>query len=408
MRKKPKIFIASSQRALNLAKAFKDKLDTEYSEATIGSEVKKGKRVFPEKLMQAAKEDFDFALIILTLDDLVFEAGGNQGLREGTYNCIFEAGLFAGTLGVGRCFLVCGFGYYNLPSDLQIYDHYNMKLPEDLEDFETCRKSIDDSPVIDDILQIIQEKGRFTERLKVKFVRFNDLLARQKLKSKNGELHEGCQVVYLMNQPFVGTKQLTQNMPKVRYYYFLPADIFNTERIVAFLQKLLVKNIGDQQVAHELFSHIRELLTQEENQRKFLKNLESIVKNNCLNFCFFPVESTFQFVIHNAGTDDAKMYIKYGDYGFLEWMKGRVADYFARSLLDLRIQPVKEGIFHSTLFFNVHDDTAEQTRRFRASLDCELRRYFPNIHEQVKQLCFEGKLEKKGGRSVCSQGKDKE
>ena len=61
---------------------------------------------------------FDYAVIVMTADDVLIKRGTEH--RAPRDNLIFELGLFTGTLGRARTFLVCPRDEpLELPSDLQ-------------------------------------------------------------------------------------------------------------------------------------------------------------------------------------------------------------------------------------------------------------------------------------------------
>lgn len=87
---KSKIFIASSGAALELAKQLRAQLDPKTCEGKLWTEVSQqaaGQSILT-MLKEAAKE-YDFAVIILTNDDImVGKAGETPKARD---NCVFEA-----------------------------------------------------------------------------------------------------------------------------------------------------------------------------------------------------------------------------------------------------------------------------------------------------------------------------
>jgi predicted nucleotide-binding protein len=96
--KKSKIFIGASEKGQVLAEQLQILLSTE-SEAVLWSEESKGK--ISLKVLDMLNEitrDCDFAVIILTRDDVIFEAGSDHAQRQARDNCIYEAGLFRGAL----------------------------------------------------------------------------------------------------------------------------------------------------------------------------------------------------------------------------------------------------------------------------------------------------------------------
>lgn len=113
---RPRIFIGSSVEGLPVAEALQLGLDHD-AETTLWSQGVFGlSHGTLEDLVRASRE-FDFAVLVLTPDDLTIRRGttGNSP-RD---NVIFELGLFMGALGRARTFIVyCRDTKPELPSDL--------------------------------------------------------------------------------------------------------------------------------------------------------------------------------------------------------------------------------------------------------------------------------------------------
>jgi hypothetical protein len=117
MSKKPRMFIGSSVERLDLAYAVQEGLEHDV-EVTVWSQ-----GVFtPSRTTMASLIDeldqSDFGLFILAPDDVTAIRDSNkQTVRD---NVVFELGLFAGRLGIERCFLIVPRGVedLHLPTDL--------------------------------------------------------------------------------------------------------------------------------------------------------------------------------------------------------------------------------------------------------------------------------------------------
>lgn len=114
--KRPVVFVGSSSESLSIAKFIQLNLEHTcdciiwsqgvfgLSECTLGSLVR-------------ATTSFDFAVLVLTPDDLVTKRG--QRGSQPRDNLLFELGLFMGQLGINRTFIVHERGIeLQLPSDL--------------------------------------------------------------------------------------------------------------------------------------------------------------------------------------------------------------------------------------------------------------------------------------------------
>jgi hypothetical protein len=99
---KPKLFIASSVEGLEIAEAVN--LNLEYcSENTLWSNAFQLSSITLTSLAERANSS-DFGVFIFTPDDQVEMRGNhNNSVRD---NVLFELGIFIGSLGVERCFII--------------------------------------------------------------------------------------------------------------------------------------------------------------------------------------------------------------------------------------------------------------------------------------------------------------
>lgn len=113
---RPKIFIGSSTEGLKFAKTLQQLLDHQ-CEVTIWSQGIFGLSQGPLESLVLAIEKFDFAILLLTPDDMVMSRDETrQSPRD---NVLFELGLFVGGLGRNRTYIVYDrTKQIKLPSDL--------------------------------------------------------------------------------------------------------------------------------------------------------------------------------------------------------------------------------------------------------------------------------------------------
>ncbi len=111
-----RIFIGSSSEGLSVAEAIQLGLD-EAAECTVWNQSAfDPSRTAIESLVDISRE-FDCAVLVLTPDDMIVKRGSTTAAPRD--NIIFEVGLFTGTLGRARTFLVyCRDAKIALPSDL--------------------------------------------------------------------------------------------------------------------------------------------------------------------------------------------------------------------------------------------------------------------------------------------------
>jgi predicted nucleotide-binding protein len=112
----PRVFIGSSTEGLSVARALQAELDHDF-ETTIWSQGIFGLSATALESLEAALRDFDYAVLVLTPDDLVTKRG--EAAPAPRDNVVYEAGLFMGALGRHRTFLVSPrVSELALPSDL--------------------------------------------------------------------------------------------------------------------------------------------------------------------------------------------------------------------------------------------------------------------------------------------------
>ena len=112
----PRVFISSSIDGLHIAEEIKKGLEP-VSECHIWTQdILKDSDNYVENIVNIAT-DFDFAIIVLTLDDLLIK--NDEQRLDSRDNMVFEIGLFTGTLGRARTFMVlCKDDPIHLPADL--------------------------------------------------------------------------------------------------------------------------------------------------------------------------------------------------------------------------------------------------------------------------------------------------
>jgi hypothetical protein len=124
-RKRPKVFIGSSNEGRSVAEAVVAGLEVEAKPRLWAGVFQVGGTTLRTLVEQAAQ--VDFAVVVATADDDVEERGVQR--KAARDNILFEAGLFVGALGPERTLLLH-------PSDL--------KLPSDLLGFTTARYDSED------------------------------------------------------------------------------------------------------------------------------------------------------------------------------------------------------------------------------------------------------------------------
>jgi predicted nucleotide-binding protein len=98
-RQRPKMFIGSSLEGLQIAKAIQANLDQD-CETTVWSQGVFGLGEGTLETLVDRLDDFDFASLVLTPDDLIKSRKGSSPTPRD--NVLFELGLFIGRLGRKR------------------------------------------------------------------------------------------------------------------------------------------------------------------------------------------------------------------------------------------------------------------------------------------------------------------
>jgi len=116
MRPRPSVFVGSSSEGLDIARNIQALLDKE-CEVKLWDQGVSGLSAGTLESLVLALDDFDFAILVLTPDDMtVTRSEERQTARD---NVLFELGLFMGALGRSRTFIVYERGSkLGLPSDL--------------------------------------------------------------------------------------------------------------------------------------------------------------------------------------------------------------------------------------------------------------------------------------------------
>lgn len=115
-RVRPSVFVGSSSEGLRIAQAVQVLLD-QVCEVEIWSQGVFGLTQGTLESLVLALEQFDFAILVLTADDLTISRGAERPVARD--NVLFELGLFVGGLGRDRTFMLYDRTHRpELPSDL--------------------------------------------------------------------------------------------------------------------------------------------------------------------------------------------------------------------------------------------------------------------------------------------------
>jgi len=344
MPQKKTIFIASSTPAIPLAEDL-----ALYIERRLKSSVqirrwwkkqfRPGKTLFDSLAKHTTQ--CDFAIVLLTKDDYAEKKG--RKLFSPRDNTIFELGLFAGELGIERCFMVCNTKAIALPSDVEgvlrsdISPNLNLKRAGDRA------KAIEKvGPEIMDAL----DGAKCFDHPQLPIISRSQLgdLERPKpegtLKleaSTTAVIVNSLQPVEQDNPEFCLSVQENLKANAQYEYYFGDFDQ-NVSRTIILIARIATANPG-----------LRPLPLSD--QLEVVKaNLEFMRENLSIHFRNRP---PLQFCVHNAtSSEDAVCYLRcHGAFqeNFVRWAEKREATEIAKELSDSCITQKKESaIFHST------------------------------------------------------------
>jgi hypothetical protein len=376
-RDKVSIFITSTIRGLTLARVLGAQLDNDLFEVVVWRDESDGQMAYNVvEMLHEAAQTCDFAVYIITRDDVVLQKVEDEEERHARDNCFYEAGLFMAALGRDRCFLVTSATPGELPVDLQKITCLTFAEPAVLTDSSKCANAV--HPAVSKLKKSFQAKGLLLRSEILPLLPVKEIFKRERPEKSGGKLHEGY-VLVCDNKPFEG-KTLALHVKRnfnhgISYIYFFHAIAKNARRISSLLKIILTG--GEKNLP----------ITQEKTI--ILENLQNILQWNSLSIYFMKTPTTFRFRIHNASDPlRAQAYLRYDDHNFVEWQEGSSA----RSLwnfFQLFAGPmVPQTLFLSNKHFKLY---SEAEKDFLDILKEEIRLSFPNLHEQIIQLCLQDK-----------------
>ena len=378
---KPKIFIASSGRTLELAKQLRAQLNPNTCEAAVWTEVSQkalGKSIFT--MLKEAADEYDFAVIILAKDDvMITEAGEKLKARD---NCIFEAGLFMGVIGQDRCFLLSSVPSGNLPSDLGGLIYLPFTEPPNLNDPEACERAVATATTR---IEAAVWKHKTIDRP----LSHDKLQEREKIIAEGGELIED-QVVVASVQPldisYDAACQVRRNIDKgIQYFYFFHGEEFGVKKTCQLLQMVLLsKMLQCPADAPDFLSRAEKIRS---NISAVKKDMERICESGMIRIYFLCSAPALQYVIHNASDEtNAKIYLKHNGKYF-EWQSGPEAHRFWTEMRKMRGALIPEpphAIYYGELDFNMNESG------FLSAMKSAAGSYFPGMEEDLMRLCLKG------------------
>jgi hypothetical protein len=381
---KSRIFIASSDKALEFAGMLRNEINTAgYCEADTWKDALEltGAETKIEALERSVKV-YDYAVIIFAKADLLVRG---QDLKSRD-DCVFNAGLFMASLGRQRCILLSSVDKDALPSDLGGIIAIKFIEPDSLTNYDKCRPAIQPAAAV--IQAWVQRTAAGRGPANRPLTR-DAILERERLEKHGGVLREDQVVVASVQPPsleYKAAKQVRMNMDSnIRYNYFFQSDLDGADKIPQLLQLLLLTDFLEEKDA-DSFKTRRDLITTHGNE--IVKLVRDMCESDKLNIFFLGDPVYPEFSIHNAANDKlARLYFKRDDDHFIEWASGANAYRFwcmtkARNGVDNQDSP--DAIFHRGRDFGPGEGI------FNRNLSMGMRRYFSEIAEDVMGLCVHG------------------
>jgi hypothetical protein len=373
---KPRILISCNSSALVLAEKLQQALERTPSEPVLWSEEGGSQSsVMTIQMLEEAAGEFDFAVMILTRGDVAGrEVADMQKVREAS---AFRAGLFIATIGRNRCFLIHSVEQPDLPAHLNGIVSIPFEEPANLAADGACEEVI--ARVVGRIVEEIHSQGRSPYRMRVPTMSMEDVWQRERPRSEGGELRGG-DVVVCDTQPIPDEELATQirrNLDSgIAYTYFLYFSADTIEKVIQCLQVILASGSGRMPDFNERISRIKT------EKVRILEDFRSICRDRRLRIAFFPDEPQFMFRVHNASSRElATVYVRYRDKGFIEWVRGSVAEALWRSLPRYLADDEQVRLFIPLIGVRPDEEL------FNRTLDRALALYFPGIEDSVKQIC---------------------
>ncbi len=331
-------------------------------------------------MLDEAAEQFDFAVIILTNDDVTVTKTDDTLRARDT--SAFQAGLFMAKLGQTRCFLVNSVKNSVLPSHLGGIASIPFDEPADLTDPTMCANTIAEVAV--ELKGRLQQMGRSPYYIRVPNLSIAEVWQRERHHSEGGDLQEG-EVVVCDTQPMPQEElaiQVRRNMDLgISYTYFLHFCVDTVEKLCQSLQVISVAGVAGVDQASDFTARINIIKNE---ASRVLDDLERICRDRRLRVTLLVIEPTLSFRIHNASNRElATLYARYQEHCFIPWAHGSRAKSIWRNL-PFYIADEEQGRLLVSMK-TIHLDN-EKNKILETSLDRGLRRYFPGLESRVKQL----------------------
>jgi len=407
-----RIFIACSSAALPLARALKKVLSDKENypspvvwKVTAWWEEEQGLGRPLIVMLQDAGMQIDLAVTLLTGDDLKLTRGDN--LLVPRDNCIFEAGLFMGALGLEseRSILVSSVEEKAVPGDLKGVKYLPITglTPELLTDDNWCLREMAK------LAGALATHARTAltkppKRPVLRVLSADELFEREKSVNEGGDLILGNTHSVVINtiQPaeensISRARQVVENMTAgVTYLYFFRADPVHVPKVIGLLESLVIARFTKRASATP---DERRMIIRN-NAARIPEHLKALQQR--LFIYFLPDNSApLLFCVHNAGNlGRATCYLRDGaEERFYVWGNAETAFNVARDFQRYRKRYSDPAVFYPTSLYDLY---SRDGLKLKSELEMSLRASFGRS-DQIKKLCFLSKksvraLRKRSGR----------
>jgi predicted nucleotide-binding protein len=380
---RPKIFLASSGKALQIAKRLKTRLDVIADVIPWWKGFAAGGTTLSTLLAHA--RTCDFAVVLFTPDDKL-KKNGKESLAPRD-NCIFELGLFMGSLGLEpkRSLLLRSDGNESLLSDLAGVTYIKLPPAKSIPSEKTRVINL----ALEQVKSNIKELGYCFHHPGPPILPKKRLMELESTEAGGNLLaSEAVDVFVNTTQPIELNHELAvkvcQNMTAdVGYSYFFQAEAASIRFFSSLVSSLAAACVDSEDVCGVNADGLRELMNdRQEDIKKILDRMQ-----NQLRVYFLPNKPDLEFCVHNAShRNEAICYLRYSADTFVKWFQGEDAKYVADELRGKCFFPAENMVFQGSLGYELY---SRANRDFLTQLVEKTIARFPNgLKDKAKEVCF--------------------
>jgi hypothetical protein len=403
---KKTVFIASAGSAKGLASELKKQMEKIGEEKEVDfweihpwfdEESELRKEYGPSILEGLIKECklTDLAVILLTGDDLKIAKTVKEMVPRD--NCIFEAGLFMGGLGLerNRCVIATTVDKDQLPVDLQSVHYIRID----------GKATESNSGLREEMRKLAKALFLHSQGLKdppkrpfLPFYSAEELFKRERPENEGGDIVVKSITTTTPRGVVVNSfqpveikvslaKRVFQNMEAgIEYFYFFRAETFNMVAVAGLIQALVLARLG----AGDDLSERERLDLIGSRADDVEEAIERIQKKLFIHL--LPKDRLpLHFCVHNASkATKAKCYLRYpGEKElFIPWGDAATAYAVADDLLDLHRARPEKVMFYPTAYFDLYKSEVAEME-IKSAIDQNLSELFSDeVYKRIKRYFF--------------------